>query len=104
MLEEAYSYGLTPHEATELTVAEMASFITAHRKREKRLAKILAQIEYSAGIIASMSLSKTRPKFEEVFDFSDETSSSPEWVKSKNALLCWAETMNKKSRRKKNGR
>ena len=99
MLEEAYCYGLTPQQATELTVAEMASFISAKKKHEMKQYEILAQIGYSAGIVASMSLAKKRPKFEELFTFPKEVDKQRGTELLKSQMLIWAENTNRRARK-----
>lgn len=102
MLEEAYAYGLKPREATELTLAEMASFISAKRKKEMEQNKLLAQIGYSGGMIASLSLAKKRPEFSEVFNFpKTEEINKNDIEKSKAGMLVWAEEMNRLVRKPK---
>ena len=50
----------------------MASFVEARRRRQLDDWKFMAQVGYSSGIIGSMALSKTRPRFTDVFNFPKE--------------------------------
>lgn len=99
MLEEAYTYGLTPKEATELTLAEMASFISANRRAELERSKLLARIGYSAGMLGSMSLAKKRPRFEEIFQFPHSQDNQNNATRLKAQMLVWAEQMNRLARK-----
>ena len=101
LLEEAYYFGLTPKEAKELTFAEMASFIGAAKRRQLDDWRMASQIGYSAGIIASMSLQKTRPRFDEVFNFPKDsvTRGSSEIDAHKARMIVWAEQVNREYRK-----
>lgn len=72
----------------------MASFIAAQEKREADDLKKMAKIGYTVGILSSMSLSKTRPSFEEVFGFKDDVPPEEVLKRSKNEMLAWAINMN----------
>lgn len=101
MLEELYAYGLTPQQATELTLAEMASFLSARKKHELAQQKMLAQIGYSAGIIGSMALTKSRPRFEEIFSFPrEQVAVDANLMKAR--MLVWAQNSNRVDRKNKN--
>lgn len=102
MLEQAYAYGITPKEASELTLAEMASFISARRKKELEDKKFYAQIGYSAGVVASSTFAKRRPRFEGMFNF-PQTDGKPDLAKSKAEMVIWAETVNRLARKSKKG-
>lgn len=96
LLEEAYYFGLTPKEATELTPNEMASFISARRRHEIDNQKMLARMSYSAGMLGSMSLAKRFPKFEEVFSFpSDKPDNAEDIERSKLEMMAFAANMNR---------
>lgn len=69
MLEETYYFGITPNEAANLTFAEMASFVEAQKRRQIDEWKMLASVGYSTGLIGSMSLSKSRPRFDDIYNF-----------------------------------
>ena len=97
MLDEAYYYGITPKEAQELTLAEMASFIKAKRRQEMDWVKVLANVGYTAGAIGSMSLSKRRPRFSECFKFPDDDK-PVNLETAKSQMLAWAERVNRASR------
>ena len=103
MLEKAYSYGLTPQEAKELTLAEMASFISANEKRERHLLKLFAQIGYSAGLVGSTALAQRKPRFEDLFSFPENEQPAPNLETSKRQMLVWAETVNRQARRQSKG-
>lgn len=103
MLEELYYYGLRPAEAKELTLGEMAAFIKAQRKRDLDFTKTLANVGYSTGMLASMSLSKKRPKFGDMFQFPKETPDIDRLDKYKLQMMAWAEQSNRLTRRKKRG-
>ena len=98
MLDEAYYYGITPREADDLTLAEMASFIKAKRRQEMDLYKVLANVGYTTGMLASMSLSKRRPRFSECFRFPDEEKKPIDLDRAKAQMLVWAERVNRESR------
>lgn len=105
MLEEAYYFGLTPKEAEQLTAGEMASFIKANRKRELEQNKVNASIGYATGVLASMSLSKRRPRFSEVFNFPKDEDERFNVEQHKAQMLVWAERTNRLSRKEnKSGR
>lgn len=72
MIEEAYYYGLTPKEVTELSAAEVAVFVEVRHRRLLDDQKMLAQMSYSAGVLGSMALAKKMPRFEQVFKFPDD--------------------------------
>lgn len=63
-----------------------------------------ANIGYSTGIIASMALSKTRPRFDEIFNFPKEDQ-VPDVDRKKAEMIAWAENINRENRRRerKNG-
>lgn len=104
MLEKAYSYGITPQEAKELTLAEMASFISANEKMERHRLKLLAQIGYSAGLMGSTALAQRKPRFEDLFSFpKEDENNSTNIEQSKKQMLVWAETVNRLARKKSKG-
>lgn len=96
---------MTPSEAANLTVAEMASFIEARRRKQLDDWRMMANVGYSSGIIGSMSFSKTRPRFNDIYNFpKEEEVNSVE--KNKAAMLAWAANLNRQAKRqvKSNGR
>lgn len=101
MLEELYAYGITPQQATELTFAEMASFLSARRRYEIGFYKKLAQIGYSAGLVGSSALARRRPRFEDLFSFpkDDEPINNVELMKAR--MLVWAQNTNRLDRKRK---
>ena len=104
MLEKAYSYGLTPQEAKELTLAEMASFISANEKRERHLLEMIAKIGYAAGLVGSSTLATRKPRFEDLFQFpKDDEQPLTDVETSKRQMLVWAETINRQARRQSKG-
>lgn len=103
MLEEAYGYGLTPQEATELTFSQMAYFINANRKKEMEKYKILARICYSAGIVASSTFAKRKPKFEDLFNFPEDKNNSSNSDLIKAQMLYWAQNINRLDRKSRKG-
>lgn len=89
-------FGLHPKEATELTVAEMALFIKCQRRRQRDEWRMLAQVGYSGGIVGSMSLSKSRPKFEELFNFPVDEEHQKELIeRSRKQMIAWAANVNR---------
>ena len=97
LLEEAYYFGLTPKEATELTPVEMAAFVTARRKHENDFQRSLAHMSYSAGVLGSMALAKRVPRFEEVFKFDDQHEASQTLERSKLEMIAFAANMNRQA-------
>ena len=91
---------MTPEQAASLTVAEMASFIEARRRRQLDDWKFMAQVGYSAGIIGSLALSKTRPRFGDVFNFPKDEDKLASVEKKKAEMLAWAANVNRRSRRR----
>lgn len=102
MLEQCYYYGLTPDQAYALTPLEMAQFIRARHRHQLDEWKLIAETGYSAGLIGSMSLAKSRPKFKEVFNFPEEEQRSEVEI-SKAQMIVWAETANKEYRKRHKG-
>lgn len=102
MLEEAYSFGLTPREAYELTLEEMAIFINANRRRATEQTRIMANIAYNAGIVASMSLAKTRPRFEDLFYFKEQNQQL-DVENHKRRMIAFAEQINRIGRKREKG-
>lgn len=97
-----YYYGATPSETNSMTLYEMASFIKAKKKKALDDTKTAANIAYSAGIVASMSMSKRRPTFKEVFPFPDTDGRKLTDVEiNKKQMLVWAEEVNRMARRRK---
>lgn len=80
----------------------MVSFIEARQAYHREQTKMLSSIGYSTGIISSMSLQKTRPRFEEVFRFpEDGKGTNLQQAKIMEAnMLVWAETLNRAYRKK----
>lgn len=98
MVNNAYYYGLTPLEVRELTLVEMADFVTQRRKYEVKMKKLIAQSGYVAGIVGSMSLAKSRPEFEKFFAFPDVDEKTSDLEKSKQQMLAWAISANRQAR------
>lgn len=90
---------MTPKEAAELTVAEMASFVESRRRKQLDDWKMIAQVGYSTGIIGSMALSKTRPRFNDIYNFPEETQKT-DVERSKLEMIAWAENVNRLARRR----
>lgn len=85
----------------------MASFIKQNRKRENDTNEVNASIAYAAGMVASMSMAKKRPRFDQLFTFpKEEKETTTEEVEmSKARMILWAETVNRNARKeKKRGR
>jgi hypothetical protein len=78
----------------------MASFVEARRKRQLDDWRFMAQVGYSSGIIGSMSLSKTRPRFADVYNFPKEEEKLESVERKKAEMLAWAANMNRISRRR----
>lgn len=74
----------------------MAAFINMRKKRQLDDWQMLASVGYSTGLIASMSLSKTRPRFNDIYNFPKEkTSPTDTDVEfSKAQMLAWALKIN----------
>lgn len=94
MIKLAYSYGLKPAEVSCLSMSELSEFIEANVKREKRINKLLTQIGYSSGVIASMSLAKKRPTYEDVWG-SDRDNSAQSVETMKKKMMAWAINANR---------
>lgn len=93
---------MTPKEAASLTVAEMASFVEARKRKQLDDWKMVANVGYSTGLIASMSLSKTRPRFNEIYNFpkdEKEKDKKLEVERYKLQMRAWAENMNSQHRK-----
>lgn len=103
MLEELYAYGVTPKQATELTLAEMASFISARRRYEIGFYKKLAQIGYSAGLVGSSTLARRKPRFEDLFTFPNDETPVNNVELMKAQMLVWAQNVNRLDRKRKRG-
>ena len=104
MIEEAYYYGLTPKEVTELSAAEVAVFIEVRRRRLLDDQKMLAQMSYSAGVLGSMALAKKMPKFEQVFKFPDDVKkevTKTDIERSKLEMMALAANLNAQVQRSK---
>ncbi len=99
MLEEAYYFGLTPERAFQLTFYELASFVEARRKRQLDDWRMMANVGYTAGIVGSMSFSKTRPRFEELFNFPKEETKIDNVDKHKAEMMAWAFNVNRQNRK-----
>lgn len=99
MIRSAYSYGLTPAEVKELTLVELMEFVQANAKRDKEFSRFITKVGYSTGIIASMALSKRRPKYEEVWgvDKSEEVQTADQFKKQ---MIAWAANVNRLARDK----
>lgn len=86
---------MSPNDVNVLSLAELVDFVEANRKRQLDDWKMLAQVGYSAGIVGSMSLSKTRPKFEDMFNFPQEEKKIEEDTEvHKVRMIAWAQQMN----------
>ena len=91
---------MTPKEAAELTVAEMASFVESRRRKQLDDWKMIAHVGYYTGIIGSMAFSKTRPRFNDIYNFPKENQ-KPDVERSKLEMIAWAENINRIARRRK---
>jgi len=60
---------------------------------------MLAYVGYSTGIIGSMALSKTRPRFDDIYNFPKENQ-KPDVERSKLEMIAWAENVNRIARKK----
>lgn len=103
MLEELYAYGVTPKQATELTLAEMASFLSARRKHEVGFYKKLAQIGYSAGLVGSSALARRKPRFDDLFTFPSDDVPVNNVELMKAQMLVWAQNVNRLDRKRNKG-
>lgn len=74
----------------------MAAFVNARRRHEVDIQKSLAHMSYSAGVLGSMSLRKTLPRFEEVFKFGDEEKEK-DIDRSKMEMLALAANLNRQA-------
>lgn len=85
-----------------MTPAEMALFIESRKRRQRDDYIALANVGYVAGMLGSMSLAKTRPKFSDLFSFDDvATAKEADIEKNKKAMIVWAENLNRASRKKR---
>ena len=89
---------MTPEEAAKLTVAEMASFVEARRKKQLDDWRMLANVGYSTGIIASMAFSKGRPRFEDIYNFPKEEEKVNDIDRKKAEMIAWAANVNRRYR------
>jgi hypothetical protein len=103
LVQAAYSFGMKPDEVGKYTYAELSEWVMANRKRQLEGWKFLSKVGYSTGVVASMALAKSRPAYEEVWNFGDERKvASVEELE--NAMMAWAANANrldKESRDKK---
>lgn len=81
-----------------MSAAEMVLYIDANQKRQLHEWKMGAQIGYAAGLIGSMSLAKSRPAFDSLFNFpkNQKTSTAINDKMSEIAMLGWAMDMNRR--------
>lgn len=88
-----------------MTGGEMAAYIAAQRRRDIQVLKNLSQIAYAAGLVASTSLSTKRPRYEDLFSFTDEENKiQPSDIElHKRQMLVWAENVNRAARASKRG-
>lgn len=77
----------------------MVSFVESRRRRQLDDWKMLAYVGYSTGIIGSMALSKTRPRFDDIYNFPKENQ-KPDVERSKLEMIAWAENVNRIARKK----
>lgn len=83
----------------------MVSFVEARRRRQLDDWKMMAIVGYSSGIIGSMSFSKTRPRFEDIYNFPEYDDNRVDDVERKKAeMLAWAANVNRQFRRSVKGR
>ena len=66
----------------------------------------MAIVGYSSGIIGSMSFSKTRPRFEDIYNFPeyDDNNRVDDVERKKAEMLAWAANVNRQFRRSVKGR
>lgn len=103
LVEEAYYYGLTPTEVKVLEIADVVSYIKANKRRAHDEKKLLAEISYAGGLVASTSMSSKRPRFSELFHIKENTTTNKksEITQSKNMLMYYAHQMNRIARQEK---
>lgn len=77
----------------------MISFIEAGRKRQLDEWKMLANVGYSAGMVGSMAFSKSRPRFDEIYNFPKEEKTE-DLDSQKAEMLAWAANVNRRFRSK----
>jgi len=96
LIEEAYYYGLTPAEVSELSAAEVAVFVEVKQRKALDDQKMLAQMSYSAGVLGSMSLARRLPKFSEVFVFPEDKKeiTAQDVERSKLEMIAFAMALN----------
>lgn len=76
----------------------MVSFVEARRKKQLDDWKMMANVGYSTGIIGSMSFSKSRPRFKDIYNFPEEDDKVNNVERKKAEMTAWAINVNRRSR------
>ena len=91
---------MTPLEAYQLTASEIAEWVKAQQNKELERKKFETRVAYSIGILASMSLTKKRPTYDEMWQWpKDNRPVNVDMLKAQ--MIVWAENANKEARKKK---
>lgn len=76
----------------------MVSFVEARRKKQLDDWKMMANVGYSTGIIGSMSFSKSRPRFKDIYNFPEDDDKVNDVERKKAEMTAWAINVNRQAR------
>lgn len=81
----------------------MVSFVEARRRKQLDDWKMMASVGYSSGIIGSMSFSKSRPRFKDIYNFPEYDDKVDDVERKKAEMIAWAANVNRQFRRRVKG-